>query len=312
LIKGLAFGLCAMKICNVNDGSTNAPRLTLYGNAWGLLELPQRPSKQTWAFEVVLDKIREAGFEGMQADASSASVVRKHGLRFAASGRVNSPLDTDDVINHAADVGADAVTLHVGWGMETDAEMDAYAQSVLEAAQAHHMPVFIETHRATMVQDIYRTHCLLQRWPDLRFNGDFSHYYCGAEMTYQGFDITRSYLLPILQRVGFFHGRVSNAECIQVDAVDAGDGQTNAHGRDFLWMWETGATFWLKQAHQGDILPFAPELGPPSSGYSLTYVRNGELAELSDRWAQTLVLARLAQQAFENAAMISRGTVPSP
>jgi hypothetical protein len=48
----------------------------------------------------------------------------------------------------------DATTLHVGTGFESDVEMDALAGAVLEAAERHGQPVFIETHRATMLQDM--------------------------------------------------------------------------------------------------------------------------------------------------------------
>jgi hypothetical protein len=59
-------------------------------------------------------------------------------------------------------------------------------------------------------------------------------------------------------------------------------------------MWKRGMSHWKKSARPGDILPFTPELGPPSSKYSISW--KGE--ELSDRWEQSKVIKRLAEESF--------------
>lgn len=288
----------------INDGSNRSPRLAIYGNSWGLSELPQRPSSETWSFEQVLAKLVEAGFDGMQAGAGEAKLIHKHGLRYCCSARINAPHETDDIFHEATDHGADCLTLYVGWGMESDEEMDHLADEIIGASLQYQLPTFFETHRATMLQDIYRTLRLLERWPKLFINADLSHYYCGQEMTYRGFDVTCHYLTPIWPRVGFIHGRIANGETMQ---IDVGDGKANPHARNFVWMWEQAMHAWLEKARPGDLFPFTPELGPPSSGYSLTYPGpNGELIELSDRWGQTLVLRDLAREAFAAAGGQSR------
>jgi hypothetical protein len=60
---------------------------------------------------------------------------------------------------------------------------------------------------------------------------------------------------------------------------------------------------WLRAARPGDLLPFVPELGPPSSGYAITYAdRRGVRHELSDRWAEMLRLKRIAEALFSEVA----------
>lgn len=82
-------------------------------------------------------------------------------------------------------------------------------------------------------------------------------------------------------------------------SIDVGDGRDNAHARNFQWLWERAMRFWLARAKPGDIFPFAPELGPPSSGYSITYPSpSGQIVEISDRWAQSLVVKRLAEESW--------------
>ena len=61
-------------------------------------------------------------------------------------------------------------------------------------------------------------------------------------MIYPGFDKVRHHFQPILERVCFFHGRVSNAESIQ---IDIGDGEKNDHVNNFTWLWETSMRHWL-------------------------------------------------------------------
>jgi len=54
---------------------------------------------------------------------------------------------------------------------------------------------------------------------------------------------------------------------------------------------------WRRAARPGDLLPFVPELGPPSSGYAITYRdRQGERQEPLDRWAEMLRLKEIAEE----------------
>lgn len=282
---------------NVTDGSGRPPRLVVYGNEWGLLELPHGSQSVAWDLDTTLARLAEAGFDGFQGSPATAGRCRTTGLRFSTSGRANTPAEVFKLVNGAADVGADSLTLHVGWGMESDDEADALADAVLRASGDRAMPTFVETHRATMAQDIWRTARLIERRPALRFNGDFSHYYCGQEMGYRGFDRSRAYLDPILRRTAFLHGRVSDGQCMQADLTDPA---VAPHVANFRWMWRSAMAHWLATARPGDLLPFVPELGPPSSGYSISRPRApGEAREeLCDRWQQTVLLRTIAMEDF--------------
>ena len=60
----------------------------------------------------------------------------------------------------------------------------------------------------------------LKRFPELEFNGDFSHWYTGTEMVYGGFENKMEFFRPVLGRIGFLHGRIGNPGCMQVDIGD--------------------------------------------------------------------------------------------
>lgn len=278
-------------IPSINDGSAHAPRIAVYGTAWGLLELPRGPGPH-WNFEQCLDHLAAAGFDGCQAGIGHGETVRVRGLRFAASGRANTVAEVLDKAARAADDGADALSLHLGWGMESDAEAGALIEAVLAAADCHSIPVLPETHRATVLQDVWRTCGILARFPDLRVNGDFSHYYCGQEMVYRGFATTRDDLRPILARTAFIHARVSDGQRMQCDLADPASAP---HLENFKWLWRESFTAWKTNAHPGDLLPFCPELGPPSSSYSIsTPGPGGTRIEHADRWSDTLMLKAVA------------------
>lgn len=61
-------------------------------------------------------------------------------------------------------------------------EVAALVDAILAASSRHNLPIFLETHRATITQDIWRTVQITKRFPEVWFNGDFSHYHCGQEM----------------------------------------------------------------------------------------------------------------------------------
>src|SRR5260370_40582794 len=126
----------------------------------------------------------------------------------------------------ARSAGLECLTLHVGWGHEDDAEANRLIEAVLDASPKNEMPMYVETHRATILQDMWRTVQFVRRYPDLRFNGHFSHWYTGSERVYVDFDKKSAFIQPIIDRVHFLHGRIGNPGCMQVDLVDI------AHSRD--------------------------------------------------------------------------------
>lgn len=280
----------------LNDGKP--PRILFYGNHWGLMELPRLPRPQAWSFEQMLQKLVEAGFDGLQCGPEHSALVRKHGLRLCSSARINKVEDLASLQAHA-DAGSDCVTLHVGWGYEDDDEADRLVEAILETSARLNLPAYIEIHRATIAQDLWRTRRLIERIPEIRFNGDFSHLYCGQEMVYPGFSVMFPRLEPILERTCFLHGRISNGQCMQVHVPDP----SYPHARNFVRMWTAAMRHWRRTAKAGDAFIFTPELGPPSSGYSITYTNEqGELIEISDRWQQTLMIRDLGREAWEAAS----------
>ncbi|QOY85815.1 sugar phosphate isomerase/epimerase [Paludibaculum fermentans] len=252
-----------------------------------------------------LDDVLEAGYDGVQFDvvftSDQLAHCRQRGLGIAATGRVNHPEEAGPLAERLADAGFPCATLHVGWGMESPDEAARLIEAVLTASDRHPIPLFIETHRATIFQDAWRTVDFLARYPQVRINGDFSHWYTGLEFVYGGFENKLRFIEPVLERVRFLHGRIGNPGCMQ---VDIGDGDETAHPyvTHFRMLWTRAMEQFLRQSEPGGSLFFVPELLSPKIYYGRTFPdENGVLREECDRWAQSLVLRGLAQQCFAEA-----------
>lgn len=284
-----------------HEKSDAAPRLALFLNSGNLTDLPESSIAPRGSDAEVYAALREAGFEGIQGGSHTAAA--EAGLKFAELGRVNAVGEIDDLCKQWNDRDAVAATLHVGWGWEDDAAIDAMIGDVLDASARHDLPLYVETHRATVMQDMWRTVEMLKRHPDLGVNGDFSHWYTGQEMKYAGVENCVRYIAPVFERVGFMHGRIGNSGNIQVDAGrDVDHALTLPHVRDFLLFWTESFREFKKRAGKGDYLIFAPELLCASINYARLYPNpDGTWREETDRYQQALLYQELARHCFDQA-----------
>lgn len=242
--------------------------------------------------------IGESGYDGVQfiepLPTKLVDEARALGLGVCGSGRVNVPEDAERLAREAADARLECLTLHVGWGIEDDDIAERLIAAVLDASARHGIPLYVETHRATIFQDMWRTVQFVKRFPELRFNGDFSHWYTGQEMVYGGFEKKVEFIRPVLERVRFVHGRIGNPGCVQ---VDVGDGSVagQPYVEHFRVLWMACFAGYLADAGARESICFTPELLAPE----IFYARMFDGREESDRWAQSLVLARIARECFD-------------
>lgn len=270
-----------------------AEPLRCYVNWLALDELPEPPGG-------FLRAIQGAGYDGIQlVDTTPEGVgieARSLGLDVCGSGRVNRPEDADAIARKARNEALECVTLHVGWGLEDDLEMDRLIAAVLNAEAKYGLPLYPETHRATIFQDMWRTVRAIDRFPQLRFNCDFSHWYTGQEMVYGGFERKLTFIRPVIERGRFVHGRIGDPGSMQVQISD-GHGEEPPHLGHFRALWTAVFASFLEQAEAGENICFATELLGPR----FFYARRFDGVEESDRWQQSLLLRRLARECFADA-----------
>lgn len=290
---------------DLRNGKTGSPpRLLLLLNLDNLVDLPSSSVWRAGTEEDLYARLRADGFEGVQIT-HGESLPKSPPFPFCGLSRINIPGDADEVAAKHADRGDLCITVHLGWGIEDDREVDALVEAVLEAQQRRRIPIFIETHRATVTQDIWRTVQITKRHPDVRFNGDFSHYYCGQELVYGDWNQKLDFLTPVFDRVGFMHGRIASPGCIQVPIPeDVHARPKQAHGilnylEHFRELWTRAMLGFLRRASPGDVLPFAPELLAGTHYYARLFPDvEGVMREESDRYAQALLLAQIARESF--------------
>jgi hypothetical protein len=290
-----------------NDGSGAAPRLSVYLNLANLVDL--RPGTVWPGFTGLscYERLKDDGFEGVQLITDDPALAGAP-LPHCGIGRINTPAEADTVAALHAERGDRCLTVHVGWGLEGDDEISRLVESILSASEKYSLPIFIETHRATITQDLWRTVQITTKFPEVRFNGDFSHYYCGQELTYGDWNSKLAFMKPIFARIGFLHGRIASSGCMQVP-VDANLAARplQAHGTlDYLGhfkeLWTAAMEGFLRSAVPGDVLIFAPELLDGKHYYARLFSdTSGQLVEESDRYAQALLYKDFARGWFTEA-----------
>ena len=278
-------------LANTSDDSRD-PRLRVFMNLQAFSDMPQAVNG--------LEAICDAGYDGVQfaqpLDHARKDKALALGLGVCGSGRVNTPADAASLAKEAQEAGLECLTLHVGWGTESDDEATALIDSVLAASAQYSIPLYPETHRATIFQDPWRTLQFLARFPELEFNGDFSHWYTGTEMVYGGFETKMKFFRPVLGHIGFLHGRIGNPCSMQVDVGD-GSVQGRSYVAHFRELWTESFRGFLCRRSLSKRICFTPELLGPEFYYARTLAGSEE----SDRWEQSLVLVRMARECFAEA-----------
>jgi hypothetical protein len=289
----------------LNDGSQNAPRLAIYLNLDTLTDLRSGSEWPGLTGLPAYERLLADGFEGVQVTSGDPPPAS---LSYCGLDRINTPAEADPIAARHAARGDECITVHIGWGLEDDDEVAFLVEAVLAASDRHQLPIFIETHRATITQDLWRTVQITHRFPEVRFNGDFSHYYCGQELVYGDWNTKLAFMEPIFERVGFMHGRIASPGWIQapipadlnVRPVQA-DGVANYldHFKD---LWTLAMQGFLRTAGQGDVLIFAPEILPRTYYYARTFPdATGKFVEESDRYQQARLYRQLALACFAKA-----------
>lgn len=288
----------------LSDGSMDAPKLRVAMNMGTLMNLPEWSIWPGLGGAEALERLKSDGFEAVQG--GDEELLHRDILPVSTSGRVNLPNEADEVVGKSASSGGEALTLHVGWGIENEDVVDRLVEAILDASERYEHPVFIETHRATITQDPWRTIRVVEKFPEVRFNGDFSHYYCGLEMPYGGCELKWDFMAPIFERVGYLHGRIAAPGFMQAPIENASDRPRAALGADYLAdfkeMWRRSMAGFKRNAGPGGVLVFAPELLPPEISYARVFPdAKGNLVEEVDRYEQALIYRDIAREVFAGA-----------
>lgn len=285
-----------------SDGSSNPPRLRVGHSLWSLIGLPMNAAFDDdvaeWTLDEKFSRVKAAGFEHVEcwlSDDNEKEVIealRRHELRLIMGHRPFSVADVQCTVQRAARLGADFIFMQPANAYTPLDDVVEIVREGRKIAADHGLPCFVEVHRNNWTETIPQTLQLIERVPDIRFTADLSHFVVVGEFYGWKEEGAIERMRPILERTSHMHGRISNGEQIQ---VDVGDGSADT-AQFFVSLWEEAMRCWLTEAKPGDIFPFSSELGPPRYAMTLPDGR-----EFSDRWEQSLVMKKLAEQAWAQA-----------
>ncbi|MFC3077747.1 sugar phosphate isomerase/epimerase family protein [Phenylobacterium terrae] len=279
----------------------------MYQAIWGMEGLPGIDLETR--LDAALDQIVAAGFDGVgvslaRSDRAEAVArgVRERGKGFEAMGFVRAREDVARAIDRAESLGAHHLSLQIMTRLDRVGEAVALLESFEAEAARATIPVYYETHRGRLTNDLLFTCRILDALPELRLTGDLSHYPVAHEMPLPvpAGDLGR--ISKVLNHCWAFHGRVSGAHQIQLPFTAPQHQGWLAQHR--AW-WREGFASWITRSPEGGELTFMPELGPPH--YAMTDANGGELG---DRWTEALSLMEMAREtwalALSDAADIAR------
>jgi len=292
---------------NTRDGADRPPRLLAGISFLTPADLPDWSAGPRGDEATILAAVKAAGYEAIQTLDPAAALAA--GLIPTGLARIFHDVEKmRDTVVRWRDAGCDCTTIQLGDGFESDDEMARLAEALLTISIAERHPVYLETHRATMTQDIRRTLDLIGRFPELRFNGDFGHWYIGHELTYGDMDMKFEKMTPVFERTRFMHLRVSSGAFGQLTASDPAEAR---HLDYYRRMWTASFTGFLASAAPGDYFAVHPELLPARAFYpKMIPGEDGATREESDRWTQAAFLIEVARACFAEAQVAARS--PSP
>ena len=271
--------------------------LELFQSTWAM-EIRQ-PHLEELSLDEKCTKAAQSGFHGLNIDLDVEDMpaidvvgqaLKAHNLKCSI---VAFPNNIDSLCYHLERcqfLSATSLVVNARLFAFSITEGADFVGQCLDKGNEFGIPVHFETHRLTLTNDLLYTSQLIEQCPDLELVADLSHYVLGREMPMPVDGFHQALIQQVLSRCVSIQGRIANREQIQVPLHFT---QHQDWVNQFYQWWQWGMMNWLHRAEQKKpTLPFnfTCELGP--APYAIT---DQNQRELSDRWAESLILKDTAQ-----------------
>ena len=271
------------------------PHLDVFQSLWAM-ELrqpgrPERPMEENFAM------VAAAGYAGMCLDPAVDEIPETRKLlplfeKYELKCMMNAfPYTLDDLqplLDMARDFDACLVNVIGGVMPLTVDEGVPVVRRWMADAEVVGIPLLFETHRDSLLNDLYYTLQIIEAVPEMRLCADLSHFVLDREMRLPLTETDAGYMRRILERSDCFQGRVANREQIQVQIDFPQHREWVAQFREW---WRDGMDLWRARSADDATLIFLCELGPPPYGMT-----GADGMELSNRWEEALTIKGWAEE----------------
>ena len=270
-------------------------KLEIYQSLWAMElrspHVPERSDAESFAM------IAAAGFDGVCLDPSVAEIpinlqkrglFEKHGLGCLVNAFPNTPDELQPLLSFAGAMNACMVNVISGVMPIRPEDAAPVVRQWMAQAEAAGLPLLFETHRDSLLNDLYFTLQLMEMVPEMRLCADLSHFVVDRELRAPVPERDQEYISAVLHRSDCFQGRVASREQVQIQINFP---QHQQWVEIFKGWWREGMRAWRKRSAADSTLVFLCELGPPP--YAIT---DGNQHELSDRWRESLQIRDWARE----------------
>lgn len=247
-------------------------QIKTYQALWAMENLPTIGNPFTYeesvrwikdnGFEGALNFIDDSSIAGLEKTDILSKLVKEHELYLGLSCNGFDLRDIKGKIDYAKRVDAVFINIMVKSYFIVGDEAINLLKEVVEYGKAQGVKVYIETHRASITQDLLRTCEYVAAIEDMELTIDLSHYILAGEFTIENLDFygeaLESHFDVLLSKMGAMHLRFSNGEQIQLpmNRLD------NIHIDYFTKWWSKGLSIAVDKCSKNEHVPVVIELGP--------------------------------------------------
>jgi len=262
-------------------------KLKIYQSLWGMEQ--RIPGKTEPTIKQSFEKVKKAQFDGICIDLAVHEIEQfqetkdfyeEFNLECMVNAFPYNPSDMKPLMKMAKDFNASLVNVISGVTPLVPIEAIPLVRRWMDEAAELEIKVLFETHRDSLLNDLFFTIQLMDLVPEMRLCADLSHFVIDRELRLPLPKRDELFMNSILGRSDCLQGRVANREQIQIQ-IDFPQHQEWVV--QFKNWWKQGIKNWRNRNDENAELIFLCELGPRP--YAMTD-KNQE--ELSDRWEEAL------------------------